>query len=35
MDMTPREYQQYVKTVPILLPFIPLYSVKKHKWLVA
>ena len=29
------EYQQYVKTVPILLPFIPLYSVKKHKWLVA
>ena len=29
------EYQKYVKTVPILLPFIPLYSVKKHKWLVA
>ena len=29
------EYQEYVKTVPILLPFIPLYSVKKHKWLVA
>ena len=29
------EYQQYVKTVPILLPFIPLYSVEKHKWLVA
>jgi hypothetical protein len=24
-----------VTTVPILLPFIPLYSVKKHKWLVA
>ena len=29
------EYQEYVKTVPILLPFIPLYSVEKHKWLVA
>lgn len=29
------EYQKYVSTVPILLPFIPLYSVKKHKWLVA
>ena len=28
------EYQQYVKTVPILLPFIPLYSVAKYKWLV-
>jgi len=29
------EYQKYVTTVPILLPFVPLYSVKKHKWLVA
>ena len=29
------EYQKYVTTVPILLPFITLYSVKKHKWLVA
>ena len=29
------EYQKYVTTVPILLPFIPLYSVKKHKGLVA
>lgn len=29
------EYQRYVKTVPILLPFVPLYSVEKHKWLVA
>lgn len=28
------EYQQYVKTTPILLPFIPLYSVAKYKWLV-
>jgi hypothetical protein len=29
------EYQQYVKTVPILAPFVPLYSVEKYKWLVA
>ena len=29
------DYQSYIKTVPILLPFIPLYSVEKHKWLVA
>ena len=29
------EYQNYVKTVPILVPFIPLYSVEKYKWLVA
>jgi len=29
------EYQQYIKTVPILIPFVPLYSVEKHKWLVA
>ena len=29
------EYQQYVATVPILLPFVPIYSVKKYKWLVA
>ena len=29
------EYQKYSTTVPILLPFIPLYSVEKHKWLVA
>ena len=28
-------YQRYVKTVPILLPFVPLYSVEKHKWLAA
>ena len=28
-------YQTYSRTVPILLPFIPLYSVVKHKWLVA
>lgn len=28
------KYQEYVKKTPILLPFVPLYSVKKHKWLV-
>ena len=29
------EYLEYVKKTPILLPFIPLYSVAKYKWLVA
>lgn len=29
------EYQKYVSTVPIMVPLIPLYSVKKFKWLVA
>jgi len=29
------EYQAYVKRVPILLPFVPLYSVVKYKFLVA
>ena len=29
------DYQKYVRTVPILVPFIPLYSVEKYKWLVA
>ena len=29
------EYQEYVKTVPILIPFVPLYSVKKFKFLIA
>ncbi len=29
------EYQQYIHTVPIILPFVPLYSVKKYKFLVA
>lgn len=27
------EYQAYVKSTPILLPFIPLYSVEKCTWL--
>ena len=29
------EYQVYVTSVPILIPFIPLYSVAKYKFLVA
>lgn len=29
------EYRKYSTTVPILLPLIPMYSVVKHKWLVA
>nr|MCR5518895.1 DUF1295 domain-containing protein [Bacteroidales bacterium] len=29
------EYQAYIKKTPIIIPLIPLYSVKKHKWLVA
>lgn len=28
-------YQEYVKTTPIIVPFLPIYSVKDHKWLVA
>ncbi len=28
------EYQKYIKKTPIIIPFLPLYSVKKHKWLV-
>ncbi len=29
------EYQKYVTTVPILVPFVPLYSVEKYKFLIA
>ena len=29
------EYQAYVKKTPILLPFVPIYSVEKYKWLQA
>ncbi|MCH3986466.1 MAG: DUF1295 domain-containing protein [Lachnospiraceae bacterium] len=29
------DYQKYKSTTPIMIPFIPLYSVKNHKWLVA
>ena len=28
-------YQRYVQTVPILLPLVPIYTVKRHKWLAA
>lgn len=28
------EYQKYVKTTPIMVPLIPLYSVESQKWLV-
>ena len=28
-------YQEYARKTPILLPLVPLYSVAKHKWLVA
>lgn len=27
------EYQAYKQSTPILLPFVPIYSVKRHKWL--
>ena len=27
------EYQAYKKRVPILLPFVPIYSVKDYGWL--
>lgn len=29
------EYQNYVKSTPIMIPFVPLYSVEKYTWLVA
>ena len=29
------EYQAYIKNTPILLPFVPIYSVEKYKWLQA
>ena len=28
-------YRKYVRTTPIMIPFVPLYSVKKYTWLVA
>ena len=28
------EYKEYIKKTPILIPLIPLYSVKKYRWLV-
>lgn len=27
------EYQAYVKKPPILIPFLPIYSVARHGWL--
>ena len=30
-----KEYKKYKKSTPILIPLVPIYSVKKHKWLVA
>ena len=32
---TDPKYQEYVKSVPIMIPFVPLYSVKKCKFLAA
>ncbi len=29
-----KDYQKYIKKTPILIPLVPLYSVKKYKWLV-
>ena len=29
-----KEYKKYKSTVPIIIPFIPLYSVAKYTWLV-
>jgi steroid 5-alpha reductase family enzyme len=29
------EYRDYKSRTPIMIPFVPLYSVKDHKWLVA
>lgn len=29
------KFQEYIKKTPILIPFVPIYSVKKYKWLVA
>ena len=28
------DYWEFVRTVPIMIPFIPLYSVAKYKFLV-
>ena len=29
------EFQAYIKRTPLILPFVPIYSVAKHKWLQA
>jgi hypothetical protein len=32
---TDPEYQAYVKKTPILISFLPIYSVERYKWLQA
>ena len=29
------EYQKYAKNTPILIPFLPIYTLAKYKWLQA
>ncbi len=29
------EFQQYIKNTPLLIPFVPIYSLAKHEWLKA
>ena len=29
------EYIKYIRNTPLIIPFVPIYSVKKHKWLAA
>ena len=29
------EFQAYIKKTPLIIPFVPIYSVMKHKWLQA
>lgn len=29
------EYKKYIKNTPIIIPLLPLYSVKKYWWFVA
>ena len=29
------EYQNYIKKTPILIPFLPIYSVARYEWLKA
>ena len=28
-----KEYKEYIKKTPILVPFFPLYSLEKYTWL--
>ena len=27
------EFQAYIKRTPLILPFVPIYSVARHTWL--